>query len=121
MNKKIETYEEIVRYKRCLDLTKYYQLTNEELDKIYDFLEKHPDDTIIGNKESITLKPSDSNESVVIQKPITDIWVDGVRVSNKEFVVIPHFKPSNSDYSSGGSSSNNNNNNNHNNNNNNNR
>ena len=36
MNKEPETYEELIRKKRCIDLTKYYQLTAEipEIEKI---------------------------------------------------------------------------------------
>ena len=34
-----ETYEELIRYKRCVDLTKYYELTESQIEKIYDFLE----------------------------------------------------------------------------------
>ena len=42
MNKEPETYEELIRYKRCVDLTSYYELSKEELDKIYNYLEKYP-------------------------------------------------------------------------------
>ena len=40
MNKEPETYEELIRQKRCIDLTKYYDLIKEQLEEIYDFLEK---------------------------------------------------------------------------------
>ena len=39
MKKEPETYEELIRQKRCIDLTKYYQLTESELEQIYNFLE----------------------------------------------------------------------------------
>ena len=39
MNKEPETYEELLRKKRCIELTKYYQLDEESLNQIYNFLE----------------------------------------------------------------------------------
>ena len=38
MNKEPETYEELIRQKRCIDLSKYYELTKEQLEEIYNFL-----------------------------------------------------------------------------------
>ena len=35
MNKEPETYEELIRYKRCVDLTSHYNLSQKEFDKIY--------------------------------------------------------------------------------------
>ena len=34
MNKEPETYEELIRYKRCVDLSSYYDLSKEELDNL---------------------------------------------------------------------------------------
>ena len=34
MKKEPETYEELIRQKRCVDLTKYYSLTEEQLEEI---------------------------------------------------------------------------------------
>ena len=42
MKKEPETYEEIIRQKRCIDLAKYYDLTEEQLEQIYDFLKNNP-------------------------------------------------------------------------------
>ena len=50
MNKEPETYEELIRYKRCVDLTKYYELSKDELDKIYNYLATYPKAVIIGNE-----------------------------------------------------------------------
>ena len=36
--KEPENYEELIRYKRCIELSKCYQVTQEELERIYDFL-----------------------------------------------------------------------------------
>ena len=41
MNKEPETYEELIRQKRCIELTKYYSLSKEDLEGIYDFLTKN--------------------------------------------------------------------------------
>ena len=40
MDREPETYEELIRYKRCVDLTRYYDLSKEELNKIYNHLFK---------------------------------------------------------------------------------
>ena len=42
MKQEPETYEELIRTKRCIDLTKYYELSKEELDEIYIFLTEIP-------------------------------------------------------------------------------
>ena len=42
MNKEPETYEELIRKKRCIDLTKYYELSEDDLEQIYHFLETNP-------------------------------------------------------------------------------
>lgn len=42
MKQEPETYEELIRTKRCIDLTKYYELSKEELDEIYIFLTENP-------------------------------------------------------------------------------
>ena len=39
MNKEPDTYEEIIRKKRCIDLAKYYSLTDDNLEKVYSFLQ----------------------------------------------------------------------------------
>lgn len=39
-----QTYEELIRMKRCVELTKYYEVTEEELWEIYHFLEQEPGD-----------------------------------------------------------------------------
>ena len=56
MNKEPETYDELMRMKRCVDLTKYYKLSKEEVEKIYEF------DTLTGlilqNKKSVLISPA---------------------------------------------------------------
>ena len=42
MNTEPQTYEELIRKKRCIEITKYYAITNEELDQLYTFLATNP-------------------------------------------------------------------------------
>ena len=118
MNKEPETYEELIRYKRCVDLTRHYELSKDELNKIYDYLATYPKAIIIGNDTSLTLKVNYQPEiqPEVINAKCIDSSIDGIRLSNDSFTIIPHYVPSSSSGYSGGSSSNNNNNNNNNNN-----
>ena len=48
MNFEPQTYEELIRMKRCVELTKYYEVTEEELWEIYHFLEQEPQAFIKG-------------------------------------------------------------------------
>ena len=57
-----ETYEELIRFKKCVDLTKYYELSQDEIDKIYDYLSSNPEANIIGNKTGLVLE--EINQSV---------------------------------------------------------
>ena len=117
MNREPTTYEELIRQKRCIDLTKYYNLTLSELEQIYTFLENNPEGQAIGNVNSINLVLN-STSNGIITAPCIDSSIDGLKLTNQSLTIIPHYTPS---YSSGsswsGSSSNNNNNINNNNNN----
>ena len=110
MNKEPETYEELMRKKRCVELTKYYNLTQSQLDSIYNFLAANPNGVINGSTTNIGLYVG-LNVHQVIQANCVDSSVDGVKVTENAFTIIPHYTPSSSSYSSySGSSSNNNNN-----------
>lgn len=119
MNKEPETYEELIRKKRCIDLTKYYELSQTELEQIYDFLTNNQDGNVKGGTNSISLiVGSDTAHATTITAKCINSFIDGIVMSNTLFRIIPHYDPSSSssDWHSGGSSSNNNNNNNNNNN-----
>ena len=55
MKEEAKSYEEIIRKKRCIELTRYYNLTEEVLEKIYNFLKENNKGLVKGNKQSITL------------------------------------------------------------------
>ena len=64
MKQEPETYEELIRTKRCIDLTKYYELSKEELDEIYIFLTENPQGGVIGGKSSLCLSIPDDNSQI---------------------------------------------------------
>ena len=55
MKKEPETYEELIRQKRCVDLTRHYNLTEEQLEQVYEFLKNNPKGKITGDKTKISL------------------------------------------------------------------
>lgn len=61
MMKNPETYEELIRFKKCVDLTKYYELSQDEIDKIFNFLSSYPRANIIGNKTGLVLEEIDQS------------------------------------------------------------
>ena len=123
MNKEPETYEELIRRKRCINLTKYYELTHDDLNEIYNFLESHKDGyTKCGSNTILFMIKGNITPIKVINTKCIDATIDGIVMSDSIFNIIPHYVPtSHSGYSGGSSSNNNNNTNNNNNNNNNNR
>ena len=114
MNFEPQTYEELIRMKRCVELTKYYEVTEEELWEIYHFLEQEPEAFIKGGRQNLSLIIGQNTATTqkVIMANCTDSSIDGILLSRTEFKVFPHYTPSSGSGSSGGSSSNNNNNNN---------
>ncbi len=118
MDREPETYEELIRYKRCVDLTRYYNLSKEELNKIYNHLATYPKAVVIGNDSTLTLKVNYKPEiqPEIITAQCVDNSIDGIKLTNDAFTIIPHYTSYAGTGYSGGSSSNNNNNNNNNNN-----
>lgn len=55
MNFEPQTYEELIRMKRCVELTKYYEVTEEELWEIYHFLEQEPEAFIKGGRQNTSV------------------------------------------------------------------
>lgn len=116
MNKEPETYEELIVKKRCVELTKYYDLTMEELEQIYTFLLTTSGGYIKGSQDKLTLISPTNTIISIIMANCTTSTLDGVYIGSDYFNLIYHHTSSSSGSSSGGSSSNNNNNNNNNNN-----
>ena len=118
MKEEAKTYEELIRKKRCIDITKYYELDENDLETIYNFLKENKEAVIRGGIENLVLTCKGKENQIIVSRKKTST-IDGVTVSNNLFKIIPHYTPSSGgSYSSGGSSSNNNNNNNNNKNNN---
>ena len=66
MNKEPETYDELMRKKRIIELTKYYELSESDLEEIYAFLEINPNGIVKGTLDRISLYPTnDSNDPIV--------------------------------------------------------
>ncbi len=115
MNKEPETYEELIRKKRCIDLVKYYELSEEDLDEIYNFLETYPDGSVNCGEKISLLKKGETTPFKIVDTKKTAPYIDGILMGNTYFNIINHYEPSSYSGYSGGSSSNNNNNNNNNN------
>ncbi|MBO5475207.1 MAG: hypothetical protein J5982_01720 [Bacilli bacterium] len=117
INKAAKTYNEIIIKKKCYDLLKYIYLTDDELNKIYDFLLKDKNNNkIIVTQNSLFYNDGKNN---ILSLPIVpkNGSFDKLEVSCLIFTIVPHYEPhSGGGFSSGGGSSNNNNNNNNNNN-----
>ena len=67
MNFEPQTYEELIRMKRCVELTKYYELTEGELEEIYRFLEQNPEASVKGGRQNLALiRGQDTQNAQVI-------------------------------------------------------
>ena len=82
MNKEPETYEELIRQRRCVDLTKHYELSMDDLQIIYEYLEKNPKGKITGDEDKITLTGEKAqNDTVeanlfILEDGFVLIWKD---------------------------------------------
>ena len=116
--KEPETYEELIRYKHCVDLAKYYELSEDNLKLVYDFLTLYKDGEVSGGTDTITLTLNNEVKEV-IKTNLIDNSIAGLSMNNIYFsTILPYVSNSYSGTSGGfgGGSSNNNNNNNNNNN-----
>ena len=71
----------MIRYKKCVNLTAHYELSQEELDKIYNFLGAYENAMVVGNKTSLTLSVEYHPEikPEIINAKCTDSKIDGIR------------------------------------------
>ncbi|MFQ7204213.1 hypothetical protein [Waltera sp.] len=84
-----QTYEELIRMKRCVELTKYYEVTEEELWEIYHFLEQEPEAFIKGATEPVPHHRAEYCKQKVIMANCTDSSIDGILLSRTECKVFP--------------------------------
>ena len=94
MNFEPQTYEELIRMKRCVELTKYYEVTEEELWEIYHFLEQEPEAFIKGGRQNLSLiiGQNTAKTQKVIMANCTDRSIDGILLSgqNSKCSLITH-------------------------------
>lgn len=115
MNKEPETYEELIRKKRCIDLLNYYDLSKEEIESIYNFLEATPNGYIHGGPKNIcVINKDDTTRNIILPATLKQNDINEIMLSNSAFTVIQRSSHHSNGDSSGGSSNNNNNNNNNN-------
>lgn len=89
MHKEPETYEELLRQKRCLDLTIYYPLSLKELNQIYDFLSENPDGEVLGERQCLSLVVGNQVRFVISSSCESD-EIDALVFNNYLFRTVPH-------------------------------
>lgn len=89
MNQEPETYEALLRQKRCVDLTVYYSLSLEELNQIYDFLTENPDGEVLGERDCLSLVVGNQVHSVISSSCCSDD-IDALVFNNYLFRTVPH-------------------------------
>lgn len=111
--KKPETYTELVRWFNCQQLKKYYDISDDELEKIYFLVSKGWN--VNGTRDVLYLVDSSGNlPSINMSVVCTKSSIEGVSITGGTSFRVSYPASHYSSYS-GGSSSNNNNNNNNNN------
>ena len=88
MNFEPQTYEELIRMKRCVELTKYYEVTEEELWEIYHFLEQEPEAFIKGGRQNLSLIIGQNTAKT--QKVIMANWMPVRRSARARAIKIQH-------------------------------
>ena len=102
MNKEPETFEELIRKKRCIELTNYYDLSMEELEQIYNFLAENENGEVKCGDNTIQLLVNGTlnNGNIIMTRCISSA-IDGINMTNKIFNIIPHYTSSSGGYSGG--------------------
>ena len=88
MKEEAKTYEELIRKKRCIDITKYYELDENDLETIYNFLKENKEAVIRGGIENLVLTCKGKENQIIVSRKKTST-IDGVTVSNNLFKIIP--------------------------------
>ena len=102
--KEPETYDELVRYKKCVDLTSYYNLTTDDLNKIYEFLGSNDKANVIAKGNRICLMIG-SAVSAVITAACIKSTIAEINITKDLFQVVNKYVRSRSSSSGGGWSS----------------
>jgi hypothetical protein len=120
---KAKTFKELKTKRAVYNLAKYYYLTDEQLNHIYEFLVSTPNSFMLATKTAIKLYKSQNSlvESIGVSSKVSQyngISFDGYRIDETGDHVVSHYistsTRSGGYSSSSGSSTNNNNNNNNN-------
>ena len=61
-------YEELIRKKRCIDITKYYELDENDLETIYNFLKENKEAVIRGGIENLVLTCKCKENQIIVSK-----------------------------------------------------
>ena len=112
IKKNPETYAEVMALKNVLEITKYYNVSQEFLDAAYDFLMADKTNRISISKGSISFYNASGNNIKSYTADNTSL-IDGLVLTALTLTIIPHYTSSSGSGGGGGFSSNNNNNNNH--------
>ena len=83
-----ETYNELIRQKSVLELKKYYPLSEEIINEIYNFLSENIENTIQGTKKSILLKNSTGIVKTINIIP-SNSWFSSIEITNNLIKVVP--------------------------------
>lgn len=92
MNKEPETYEELLRKKKCIKLTKYYELSQVELEQIYDYLTNNPDGQVrCGYRNIFLVNNNDIASGIIIRSKRISNDITGILMSNILFNIVPRL------------------------------
>ena len=84
MRKEARTYEELLRQRNCLKITKYYNIKEEQLQEIYEFLTVNKSGIVRGYKNEIELI-LEAGVSKTINATCIDFSINSFRLSNNGF------------------------------------
>lgn len=113
--KQPNTYNEIIRLKKCYTLANYYSnITENMFYEIYDFLGEAPDNSIVANQTVLLFVDGKGNVIKTFSIIPKNNSFDRININEKGISITNHYDSDSPSWS--GSSGNNNNNNNNNNN-----
>ena len=84
MNKEPETYDELILQRRCVELTKYYELSKEEVEKIYEWVKGNG--TLKGGATGVSLYKGDILKDTILTRKTVSI--DGLLLTKESLKVL---------------------------------